>query len=62
MFNITEALLNFKIVQLEGQLAIYESLITEIEKLESMEKITSEIKFKLKDVVAVWDSKHGKKG
>ena len=55
MPSLTETLLQFKIVQLEGKLALYESLVSEISQLESLERTISEIKGKLEDVVEVWD-------
>lgn len=56
MTGIAETLLEFKIIQLEGRLAIYESLITEIIKLESMEQAVFEVRAKLESVTAVWES------
>lgn len=56
MTDIAETLLEFKIIQLEGRLAIYESLITEIIKLESMEQAVFEVRVKLEAVTAVWES------
>lgn len=56
MTSIAETLLEFKIVQLEGRLAIYESLVTEIIKLESMEQAVFEIGAKLKTVTTVWEN------
>lgn len=55
MCNIAEVFLKFKVVQLEGKIAIYETLITEIAKLESMEKAVSDIKDKLAGVAAAWN-------
>ncbi|MBE9571687.1 MAG: hypothetical protein IMF11_13750 [Proteobacteria bacterium] len=55
MCNIAETFLKFKIAQLEGKIAIYETLIYEIAKLESMEKAASEVKHKLEAVAAAWD-------
>lgn len=55
MCNIAETFLKFKIVQLEGKIAIYETLITEIAKLESMEKAVSDVKDKLEGVAAAWN-------
>jgi hypothetical protein len=55
MCNVAEILLKFKVAQLEGKIAIYETLIYEIAKLESMEKAASEVKLKLEGVAAAWD-------
>ncbi len=55
MPNIAEILLKFKIVQLEGRLAIYESLVEDTAKLASMEKSISEVRDKLKQVAKAWD-------
>lgn len=54
MVSITETLLRFKVTQLEGKLAIYETLIPEISKLEAIEAVAAEVKLKLEAVVAVW--------
>ncbi len=54
--SIAEILLKFKIVQLEGKLALYESLVSEISQLESLEKAASEIKGKLEDVTKAWEN------
>lgn len=56
MTDIAETLLEFKIVQLEGRLAIYESLVTEIIKLESMEQSVFEVRAKLESVTKVWEN------
>jgi glycine cleavage system H lipoate-binding protein len=55
MCNIAEIFLKFKIAQLEGKIAIYETLIGEIAKLESMEKAASDVKDKLEGVAAAWN-------
>lgn len=55
MPSIAETLLKFKIAQLEGQRAIYESLIVEISQLESIEKTTFNVKRKLENVVRAWE-------
>ena len=57
MTDLAETLFKFKVVQLEGKLAIYESLITEIVKLESMETAVSDVKIKLERVTAAWNKK-----
>lgn len=54
MQSIAEALLEFKIAQLEGKLAIYENLMADIVKLESMEIAASAVKLKLENVIKVW--------
>jgi hypothetical protein len=54
MANTTEILLKFKLAQLEGRLALYESLVSEISKLEIIEKVASDVKLKLEDIVTVW--------
>lgn len=60
MSSLTDVLLDFKTVQLEGRLAIYESLITDMVKLEAMEAMASEIKLKLEDVITIWNSQASK--
>ncbi len=52
--NIAETLLKFKIVQLEGKMAIYESLINEILKLDSMQKSVSDVRSRLNRVKNAW--------
>ena len=52
--NIAETLLKFKIVQLEGKMAIYESLINEILKLDSMQKSVSDVRSRLSRVKNAW--------
>jgi len=52
--NIAETLLKFKIVQLEGKMAIYESLINEILKLDSMQKSVSDVRSRLNRVKSAW--------
>lgn len=54
MSDAAEILLQFKVVQLEGKLAIYESLVTEISKLERIEKLAADIKLQLEGVITVW--------
>lgn len=58
--NIVNTFHDFRNVQLEGRLAIYESLITEIVKLEAVEQMASEVKLKLEEVVAVWNKQKEK--
>ena len=55
MANSTEALLKFKVAQLEGRLALYESLVTEISKLEIIEKVASDVKLRVAEAVTVWN-------
>lgn len=55
MLSTAEILFKFKLTQLEGRLALYESLVTEISKLEVIEKVTSDVKLRLEDVIAVWN-------
>lgn len=54
MANANEMLLKFQVAQLEGRLAIYETLIPEISKLEAIEAVAAEVKLKLEAVVTVW--------
>lgn len=61
MSNLAEALSEFRTVQLEGRLAIYESLFVEISKLESMEAKISEVKSKLENVAAIWNEQAQKR-
>lgn len=55
MCSVAETFLKFKIAQLEGKIAIYETLIGEIAKLESMEKSICDVKHKLESVVVAWN-------
>jgi hypothetical protein len=55
MCSIAEIFLKFKVAQLEGKIALYETLIKEIVHLESMEKAASEIQSKLEGITAAWD-------
>jgi uncharacterized coiled-coil protein SlyX len=57
MEHLAKTIFEFKIVQLEGRLALYEVLITEIAKLESMEKAVSDVKAKLEEVAEAWDNR-----
>lgn len=53
MASVVETLLRFKVVQLEGQLALYEALLPEIMKLEIIEKVAADVELKLETVAAV---------
>lgn len=51
---INEILLGIQIAQMRDKLALYESLIGEITKLDSIEKSVSEVKEKLERVAEIW--------
>lgn len=53
MANADEMLLKFQVAQLEGRLAIYETLISEISKLSIIEQVAASVKLRLEDVIAV---------
>lgn len=55
MPNAAKLLLDFRAVQLEGQLALCEILMGEAIKLEALETLTSEIKLRLEDILRVWN-------
>lgn len=55
MANDDELALKFQVAQLEGRLALYETLITEISKLEVIERVAADVKFKLEVVATVWN-------
>lgn len=57
MLSTNEFFLKLKVAQLEGKMAIYEGIIKEIEKLESMQVVISKIKDKLESVAAVWEER-----
>lgn len=56
MSDIADILFKFKIAQLEGKIDIYESLVKDISKLDSMEKSISDVKSKLQCVMKAWDT------
>lgn len=51
--NANEFLLEFQIAQLEGKLAIYETLISEISALTVIEHVAADVKLRLEDVTKV---------
>jgi len=51
--SANEFLLRFQVAQLEGKLAIYETLISEISTLTIMEQIAANVKLRLEDVTEV---------
>jgi hypothetical protein len=53
MFDSTETLLKLKIVQLEGKLLLYESLILESAKMESIQQIASEAKHRMEEIIEI---------
>ncbi|MEA3340235.1 MAG: hypothetical protein U9R15_09740 [Chloroflexota bacterium] len=58
MSSATELMLKLKIAQLEGKLALYESLISDLSNMETIQKVTVDIKTKLEDITQTWGSDH----
>ena len=56
MVDIAETLFKFKLVQLEGKLAIYESLLNEVAQLEHINAVVSNVKSQLEDVFKEWNT------
>lgn len=51
--STTELLLRFQLAQLEGKLAIYETLIADISRLNVMEQVASDVKTRLEGITMV---------
>ena len=50
-----EILLRLKIVQLEGKVALYESLMQDLSKTEAIRRVAEDIKIGLKSVFEAWN-------
>lgn len=50
-----EILLRLKIVQLEGKVALYESLMQDLSKTETIQRVAKDIKVRLESVFEAWD-------
>ncbi len=55
MPSTTELVLKLRIIQLEGKLALYESLISDLSNMASIQKVAVDIKTKLGNVSSVWE-------
>ena len=55
MPNSSEILLKLRIAQLEGKLLLYESLTSEISKMESIQQVASDVKSQMKGILDVWN-------
>lgn len=54
MSEAVELALKLRIVQLEGKVALYESLISDLSNMATIQKVTVDIKTKLQDVAQTW--------
>lgn len=50
-----EVLLRLKIVQLEGKVALYESLMQDLSKTETIQRVAEDIKVRLEGVLEAWN-------
>jgi hypothetical protein len=55
MSSLTETLLEFRVIQLEGKLLLYESLTAELSKIEIVQKAASEAKLRMEEILKVWN-------
>ena len=55
MPNSSEILLKLRIAQLEGKLLLYESLTSEISKMESIQQVASDVKSQMKEILDAWN-------
>jgi hypothetical protein len=55
MSSSAEILLKLKIAQLEGKLLLYESLASELSRIESVQQVASNAKFQMEEILEVWD-------
>jgi len=55
MSNSSEILLKLRIAQLEGKLLLYESLTSEISKMESIQQVASDAKSQMKEILDIWN-------
>jgi hypothetical protein len=53
MSSLTETLLEFRVIQLEGKLLLYESLTAELSKIEIVQKAASEAKLRMEEILKV---------
>ncbi|MBE9594048.1 MAG: hypothetical protein IMF19_11290 [Proteobacteria bacterium] len=51
MSSVVEMLLKFKIVQLEGKLLLYESLVSEFSRMESIQQVASKAEQQMKEIL-----------
>ncbi len=54
MSSTTELVLKLRIIQLEGKLALYESIISDLVNMASIQKVAADIKTKLQNGSQVW--------
>ena len=50
-----EILLRLKIVQLEGKVALYESLMQDLSKTETIQRVAEDIKVRLRGIFEAWN-------
>lgn len=50
MSEFTELVLKLRIAQLEGKLVLYENLVSDLSGVVNIQKVTADIKAKLKDI------------
>ena len=55
MASSVEILLKLRIAQLEGKLLLYESLISELSRMESIQQVATNAKFRMNEILEVWD-------
>ena len=55
MSSTTELVLKLRIIQLEGKLALYESIISDLSNMASIQKVAADIKIKLQNIPPVWE-------
>jgi uncharacterized coiled-coil protein SlyX len=58
MQSETELTLRLRITQLEGKLALYESLISDLSNVAVIQEVTMGIQLKLQDVTRTWKHNH----
>jgi uncharacterized coiled-coil protein SlyX len=58
MQSETELTLKLRITQLEGKLALYESLISDLSNVAVIQEVTMGIQLKLQDVTRTWKHNH----
>jgi hypothetical protein len=55
MSSSVEILLKLRIAQLEGKLLLYESLVSELSRMESIQQVATNAKFRMNEILEVWD-------
>ncbi len=55
MASSVEILLKLRIAQLEGKLLLYESLVSELSRMESIQQVATNAKFRMNEILEVWD-------